>query len=183
MWTARGPLKCNQLQHVAASCALVSKVPKIILIWRTAEGREDRPHPWEVWTSIAIWTFTGCTALPQLVLVLLAKKKGRRWRMLPWVSTACQSPAHGASQQHHGVGTLVVLAPRQPPLGQSLLAGSPLKVALKPKVPFCCSLCCLLGGASCNTVYNRKPVVNHASDKRNIYFMPCWLWCAAELRR
>lgn len=32
----RGPLKCTQLQNIATSCAQVSKIPWIILIWRTS---------------------------------------------------------------------------------------------------------------------------------------------------
>jgi len=36
MWTASAPLKCNQLQHVAGSCARVPKFLKVTLSWRPA---------------------------------------------------------------------------------------------------------------------------------------------------
>lgn len=68
-------------------------------------------------------------------------------------------------------GAPLALAPRQPPPGGCLLGVSPLKATLKPKAPLRSFLCYLLGWGCCHAIYDRKPVVKHASDKRKL--TPC----------
>lgn len=151
MWPASVPLRCNQLQHVATSCAKVSKIPWIILIWRPA--------------SKAVRTGHICRECES------AEQRELSQALLSWCCGCLQRGRGGGEgccpeqMLHGGVSCAqCFMTPWVGPqwcwvsFGCKLLNSDP-----QAQVVLCSFLCCLFGWAHCSKVYDGKPVEKRAS--------------------